>query len=957
MEELKKTNDELNKKISALEKTSNDLEMNQIRMNMLETRMAKLNNQLVEVTAERDNAKQSIERLEKELAQARARPVSTVSSEIHTTSAAPTASVSTSAASSAAKTLSAATSSSAASKFGQPSSAASSNSQSQQVSQVHNSSSAVPIFTDDRARVPTMPTDSVSQSLSDELLFNSQKPPLLTSTPSIPADIDQQAVGESVPELSHQQPAPPDVLSPATSLPVPGAFASSARVPAASLFSGFSHTPTQSEGVPTLPPKPTIAPPAEKPKISFASSSSLIQPGQSLFGRSAPTPEPMTTSSSSTDAVLLPEESVVEAGQSSQVSGSVDKTQHIQPLSGPSDSAGESRDSTTGPNVSSSEARRKRTATESSAGGAKRLRGSPSEDVTSSENRPIQQVDEIPELDDEVLEIEQEVSDEDRNEILRRQLHGEVVDLENEDDEEGDNGEMLDDDGQMTGEEENEEPEDDESFGGDEEYEEPDDDDDIIDETDQPRDEEEDDIVVLNDSDDNDDVDSIEDVGEEEADDLRGNDDEVLGGEDSQPSLDDQDREAASAMEEAEDEGRASVEDQLAPTDGSVAVPLQPDVPNPNLRIPQFFETDGDREDQCSSSNETAEASGSSEPAQRGRQVARRSRGRQLQIYQPPNRSVAPQSPARSRGLQKSLFGTSRPVLHASHRGNGIVLMARMVSLVLLPPLVFSVVLGDFSVSFNAFLVANYGQAIDDQLARRDLGTAGSYGGGEHTGVNRTERQAVVLVHGITNTAGTFANHRQHLLNIGWTDDTVFATTYGDGGKTVAPLVDVKCQYIKQVRYMIQVVAAFTHRKVDVIAYSLGSPIARKALLGGKCVDSGEDLGSSLTGLIDTFVSVAGANRGSFLCVLPFPGACNLINGLSCSSAFIRDINKQQRYEGKYIYSIYSKDDDKVGYRNACGQLTSSIDGADAEFERPGNHDGVIGRTAQLSALGLLRRS
>ncbi|CAB3411310.1 unnamed protein product [Caenorhabditis bovis] len=254
----------------------------------------------------------------------------------------------------------------------------------------------------------------------------------------------------------------------------------------------------------------------------------------------------------------------------------------------------------------------------------------------------------------------------------------------------------------------------------------------------------------------------------------------------------------------------------------------------------------------------------------------------------------------------------------------------------------------DFSASFNAFLVNNYGKHIDDLLARRDLGPDGSYGGGNHNGQSRTSKQAVVLVHGITNTAGTFRGHRNHLANVGWSDETIFATTYGDGGKTLMPMVDMKCQYVKQVRYMIQVVAAFTRRKVDVIGYSLGSPIARKAILGGKCVDTGENLGPQLTDLIDTFVSVAGANRGSFLCALPFPGACNMVNGLSCTSRFIQDINSKQRYEGKRIYSIYGPSDDKVGFRNTCGQLTSQIAGADAEFQRPGNHDDIIIKTAQM---------
>ncbi|PIO65939.1 hypothetical protein TELCIR_12363, partial [Teladorsagia circumcincta] len=41
----------------------------------------------------------------------------------------------------------------------------------------------------------------------------------------------------------------------------------------------------------------------------------------------------------------------------------------------------------------------------------------------------------------------------------------------------------------------------------------------------------------------------------------------------------------------------------------------------------------------------------------------------------------------------------------------------------------------------------------------------------------------------------------------------------------------------------------------------------------------------------------------------------------------------RQRYEGLHIFSIYSPQDDKVGYQNACGEVTSSIAGSDQEFK------------------------
>jgi triacylglycerol lipase len=59
-----------------------------------------------------------------------------------------------------------------------------------------------------------------------------------------------------------------------------------------------------------------------------------------------------------------------------------------------------------------------------------------------------------------------------------------------------------------------------------------------------------------------------------------------------------------------------------------------------------------------------------------------------------------------------------------------------------------------------------------------------------------------------------------------------------------------------------------------VIGYSMGSPLARKAILGGKCVETGEDLGANLTKLVDTFVGIGGANQGAALCSLPFGNTC-----------------------------------------------------------------------------------
>uniref|UniRef100_A0A0M3I1E1 Triacylglycerol lipase n=1 Tax=Ascaris lumbricoides TaxID=6252 RepID=A0A0M3I1E1_ASCLU len=133
---------------------------------------------------------------------------------------------------------------------------------------------------------------------------------------------------------------------------------------------------------------------------------------------------------------------------------------------------------------------------------------------------------------------------------------------------------------------------------------------------------------------------------------------------------------------------------------------------------------------------------------------------------------------------------------------------------------------------------------------------------------------------------------------------------------------------IEQVRALIVAVRLYTGRAVDIIAYSLGVPVSRKAILGGKCVDTGEDLGRPLTRFIDTFVGIAGPNHGISLQMggLSIPGCAfsvlpvsntqtGLYSGMCpTESTYLQDINSIQGYEAKNIFSIYSKADQLVGY-------------------------------------------
>ena len=85
---------------------------------------------------------------------------------------------------------------------------------------------------------------------------------------------------------------------------------------------------------------------------------------------------------------------------------------------------------------------------------------------------------------------------------------------------------------------------------------------------------------------------------------------------------------------------------------------------------------------------------------------------------------------------------------------------------------------------------------------------------------------------------------------------------------------------------MLLAVNAYTNRTVDIIAFGEGVPIARKAILGGTCVDTKEALGSPMTSSVDTFISVAGVGYGKASCN-PQQGGCNLNNGMICTSAFL----------------------------------------------------------------------
>uniref|UniRef100_A0A0M3I5N2 Lipase domain-containing protein n=1 Tax=Ascaris lumbricoides TaxID=6252 RepID=A0A0M3I5N2_ASCLU len=250
---------------------------------------------------------------------------------------------------------------------------------------------------------------------------------------------------------------------------------------------------------------------------------------------------------------------------------------------------------------------------------------------------------------------------------------------------------------------------------------------------------------------------------------------------------------------------------------------------------------------------------------------------------------------------------------------------------IVLVPLLVSNSIASMSETFLSWVSQNYGSAIAERLNRTDLGPGGSFGGGNHTAKEKTSHEPIIIVHGMTSRVDRFSDIRNYFLSKGYNDEEIYGTTYGDAGRTSMLRVTMECDFVKRIRELIIAVNAYTNSQVDVLGFSMGSPIARKAIMGGACVDTNEQLGAPLTSLVDTYVGIAGANYGSFLCFLPL-GSCNTVNGLHCNSQFLADINAKPRYEGSFIFTIYSTDDEYVGYE-ACGRIASAIDGQNKAIE------------------------
>lgn len=272
------------------------------------------------------------------------------------------------------------------------------------------------------------------------------------------------------------------------------------------------------------------------------------------------------------------------------------------------------------------------------------------------------------------------------------------------------------------------------------------------------------------------------------------------------------------------------------------------------------------------------------------------------------------------------------------------------------------------SADFKSWLTANgYGSY---GFSRTDV-AGGSYGGRTFAG-QAVVNHPVIFIHGNSDSAlGTgsagatgWTASIEYFKSQGYTSAELYATTWGP-----ASVLSASSQYhskdnLTRLRAFVLAVKAYTGAtKVDIVTHSMGVTLARKIIKGGAAAGGSYNLGSALTSSVDTFVGIAGANRGLTTCYLsgPTTPTCGSTNGFYPGylvggfgpygvSSFLVDLASASHYEGTYVYTIWSSVDEVIGYGTVVyGQSTCRIPGQNGEktfSSYPYGHIGSKDQTA-----------
>ncbi len=218
------------------------------------------------------------------------------------------------------------------------------------------------------------------------------------------------------------------------------------------------------------------------------------------------------------------------------------------------------------------------------------------------------------------------------------------------------------------------------------------------------------------------------------------------------------------------------------------------------------------------------------------------------------------------------------------------------------------------------------------KVARTDI-VGGSFGG-MISNSDCVHKEPIIFIHGnsdqaILGTFGGWEKSREYFLSQGYRSSELYATTYGLPPLQPSSTYTHDQENILQIRQFIEAVLQYTEAdKIDIIAHSLGVTMTRRAILGGSehNIDGSEyQIGAPLTNKIDTFLGIAGANQGLSSCALVDPAApvCHKELGLYPGwwdgmsvvdrSTILDTLNDEERYEGSFIYSMWTANDAILG--------------------------------------------
>lgn len=231
-----------------------------------------------------------------------------------------------------------------------------------------------------------------------------------------------------------------------------------------------------------------------------------------------------------------------------------------------------------------------------------------------------------------------------------------------------------------------------------------------------------------------------------------------------------------------------------------------------------------------------------------------------------------------------------------------------------------------------------------------------SFGGRTFAGES-VVNQPVIFIHGNSDAANGnpygmtgWTASRNYFISQGYKGAELYAITWGDNNPALSAYQYHSLPNLQKIRAFIQAVKAYTGAsKVDIVTHSMGVTLTRKAILGGTGNDAlnggNYNLGASLTSSVDTFVGIAGANRGLVSCFQTggttptcantnglYPGYLIGLLGPYGVSNILVNMNSSSHYEGAFVYSMWSTVDEVIGYGNLVyGQYTSQIPGQNGE--------------------------